>query len=151
MKVLLYLALAGTLATVAITEADAQIRDNEASTHFLAAQCAASGGGVAGNYTDYSRKLAKTIALLEPKQQERVFGFVPQPVAFNRPEDVQSPGGGIAQGIGNGGSSEENVGNIGMESGETGTDPEASGTAEASDPEASDPNDGRDFWDELFN
>ncbi|MEM7601890.1 MAG: hypothetical protein AAF357_10810 [Verrucomicrobiota bacterium] len=72
----------------------AQIRDDESSTSYLATQCAVSAGGDAANYEEYSRRLAKTVALLSPGQQERVFGFVPQPITFARPEDsAQSSNG----------------------------------------------------------
>lgn len=46
-----------------------------------------SSGRDSSNFEEYGRKLAKTVALLSPGQQKRVFGFVPQPISFARPED----------------------------------------------------------------
>lgn len=82
--------------------AKAQIRDNESSVSFLAVHCALSGGGNADNYREYSTNLAKTVALLDTAQQERVFGFVPQPGAIaSIPNALKGTQGGLAgQGLG---------------------------------------------------
>lgn len=70
------------LAAGIFTEVNAQIRDDEQSASFLAVQCAVSSGGNAPNYEGYGRKLAKTLGLLTPAQQERIFGYVPQPAVL---------------------------------------------------------------------
>ncbi|MDF1657255.1 MAG: hypothetical protein P1U58_06555 [Verrucomicrobiales bacterium] len=71
----------------------AQIRDDEQSTNYLAVQCAMSSGGDSASYEEYGRKLAKTVALLSAGQQERVFGYVPRPITFARPEDPEQSNG----------------------------------------------------------
>lgn len=67
---------------------DAQIRDDEQSTNYLAVQCAMSSGRNAADFEEYGRKLAKTVAFLSPGQQARVFGYVPQPIHFARPAEA---------------------------------------------------------------
>jgi hypothetical protein len=57
----------------------AQISDSEPSVNVLAVQCAVSSGYSPADFDDYSRRLAKTLALLSPTQQTRVFGYLPQP------------------------------------------------------------------------
>ncbi|MDF1825735.1 MAG: hypothetical protein P1U68_13900 [Verrucomicrobiales bacterium] len=59
----------------------AQIVDDDTSATMLAFQCAVSSGQAASGYENYGRKLAKTIALLGPDQQYRIFGYTPQPAA----------------------------------------------------------------------
>ncbi|MEM1442849.1 MAG: hypothetical protein AAGF67_10945 [Verrucomicrobiota bacterium] len=111
-----------------------QIRDDESSANYLATQCAVSSGGDASNYEDYCRKLAKTVALLSAGQQERVFGFVPQPVVFARPEDADQNGqnsgsyAGVPQ-------EEFNPGGDGLNlSGGTGTSGDGSGGGSSGEP-----------------
>ncbi len=58
---------------------EGQLADDESSTNYLAMHCASSSGLTASAYQEYGRKLAKTLGLLAPAQQERVFGYVPQP------------------------------------------------------------------------
>jgi len=79
---------------------DAQIRDDEESTNYLAVQCAMSSGGDAGSFEEYGRRLAKTVALLSPGQQKRVFGFVPQPITFAIPAASSQSHSGFAGGAG---------------------------------------------------
>ena len=56
----------------------AQIGENEYSVSVIAMQCAVSSGYSASDFDDYSRRLAKTLSLLSPDQQKRVFGYLPQ-------------------------------------------------------------------------
>ncbi|MEM6280066.1 MAG: hypothetical protein AAF733_11340 [Verrucomicrobiota bacterium] len=92
-KLLLLLLVAGSS-----TSLFAQIRDDESSATYLAAQCAISSGGDASAYEVYCRRLAKTVALLSPGQQKRVFGFVPQPITFARPDEASQNGTGTGYG-----------------------------------------------------
>lgn len=62
-----------------VAPARAQIGEGESSVNALAIQCAVSSGFSTDGFEDYSRRLAKTLALLSPAQQTRVFGFLPQP------------------------------------------------------------------------
>ncbi|MDF1852183.1 MAG: hypothetical protein P1U85_15180 [Verrucomicrobiales bacterium] len=61
------------------SEASAQIQDDESSASLLAMQCSMSSGRPPSQYEEYCRKLAKAVGLLQPKQQERVFGYLPRP------------------------------------------------------------------------
>lgn len=58
-----------------------QISESEQSVNVLAVQCSVSSGFSRADFDDYSRRLAKTLALLSPAQQTRVFGYLPQPGA----------------------------------------------------------------------
>ncbi|NRB75039.1 MAG: hypothetical protein HRU46_11840, partial [Verrucomicrobiales bacterium] len=80
------------LALAAMTvPAKAQIGDNEPSQSLLAVQCAMSSGYPAAGYEEYCRRLAKTVAFLSPVQQERVFGYVPQPYNGNDQDAYVTP------------------------------------------------------------
>lgn len=93
MNARLIFGLAGLIGGLLVSTANAQIRDNESSQNLLAVQCAVSSGLPASNYEDYCRKLAKTVGLLDATQQERVFGFLPRPVALNTDDGSGSDGG----------------------------------------------------------
>jgi hypothetical protein len=59
----------------------AQIGEGESSINAIAMQCSVSSGFSTSGFEDYSRRLAKTLALLSPAQQKRVFGYLPKPGA----------------------------------------------------------------------
>lgn len=59
----------------------AQISEAESSINAIAIQCAVSSGFSTSGFEDYSRRLAKTLAMLSPAQQKRVFGYLPKPGA----------------------------------------------------------------------
>lgn len=83
--------LLGGIFFAAIPATQAQIRDDESSMNYLAIQCAVSGGRNVGDYAEYCRRLAKTVAHLDSGAQERVFGFVPQPVAQSNAHPDYNP------------------------------------------------------------
>jgi len=64
-----------------VAPARAQICESESSINAIAIQCSMSSGFSASGFEDYSRSLAKTLALLSPAQQKRVFGYLPKPGA----------------------------------------------------------------------
>jgi hypothetical protein len=68
----------------------AQIRDNESSRTILAFQCALSSGYSPEDFEDYSRRLAKTLGMLNNAQQTRVFGFLPNPGGGGSSDDSAS-------------------------------------------------------------
>lgn len=79
MKTTLSLAVGCLLLFGAAQPGHAQIRDDAASTSYLALRCGASAGKSSHNYTEYAAKLARTIGHLDQTQQQRVFGYVPRP------------------------------------------------------------------------
>lgn len=83
--------LLGGIFFAAIPATQAQIRDNETSMNYLAIQCAVSGGRNVADYAEYCRRLAKTVAHLDQGAQQRVFGFVPQPVAQSNAHPDYNP------------------------------------------------------------
>lgn len=62
-----------------VSPALAQIVDSDASGAWIASHCAMSSGASGGDYAEYGRKLAKTMALLPPPAQKRILGYVPNP------------------------------------------------------------------------
>tara|TARA_R110002096_G_scaffold35629_12_gene100344 strand:+ start:361 stop:852 length:492 start_codon:yes stop_codon:yes gene_type:complete len=92
--------------------AQAQIRDNETSQSLLAVQCSLSSGFPASNYEEYCRKLAKTVGILDSGQQERVFGYVPDPIAYA--EDVNDPHAQYSSSGGYPSDSNQNTGDAGV-------------------------------------
>ncbi len=83
MKSILTLSLFAAITFALPGRALTQIRDDEASMATLAVQCSVSSGYSAKEFEDYSRNLAKTLALLNGPQQFRVFGYLPQPGSAN--------------------------------------------------------------------
>lgn len=79
MKTKINLLALGTTLFLLEAPAYAQISESESSVNVLAAQCSVSSGFSTTDFDDYSRRLAKTLALLSPAQQTRVFGYLPQP------------------------------------------------------------------------
>ena len=73
------LLLSFLLTGLLIPAANAQITDDDTSATMLAFQCAVSSGNSASGYEGYGRSLAKTLALMSAEQQERIFGYTPQP------------------------------------------------------------------------
>lgn len=67
------------LAFGVLSDASAQLRDDEQSAQMLAMQCTISSGFRSSNYADYAERLAKTLGNLPPAAQQRVFGYLPQP------------------------------------------------------------------------
>jgi len=57
-----------------------------------------SSGHPAAGYEEYCRRLAKTVAFFSPVQQERVFGYVPQPYSSNDQDAYVSPHYGKSDG-----------------------------------------------------
>ncbi len=84
--------MAGLVATSISSQA--QISDDAPSQSLLAVQCSVSSGFPASNYGEYCRKLSKTVGLLSPGQQERVFGYVPQPYGYDTVGSSQGVGVG---------------------------------------------------------
>ncbi len=60
------------------------VADDDASAEFIAAQISLNSGGDPASYEGYSRRLARTLSLLTPAQQMRV--FQPAPGAPSDPE-----------------------------------------------------------------
>lgn len=98
----LFLCISAILLAGPLSSARAQIRDNESSRAILAIHCAASSGFSAEDFEDYSRRLAKTIGMLNPQQQTRVFGFLPNPGGGGAGSDsgASSPAGVAGSGAG---------------------------------------------------
>lgn len=69
----------GAVAFLFVAPLSAQISESDSSLNLLAMQCSMSSGFSSADFDDYSRRLAKTLALLSPAQQTRVFGYLPQP------------------------------------------------------------------------
>jgi len=90
MKTLLHISLVLTLALLCSHTARAQIKNDESSISILAIQCAMSSGFPAAGFADYSTGLAKTLSLLSGDQQERVFGYIPQPGMVSLAQATQS-------------------------------------------------------------
>ena len=78
MKQILSISLvAGIVLLVGLAEG--QIKDDDSSKNLLAMQCSMSSGLPPSNYEEYCNRLAKTVGLLAPAQQQRVFGYLPRP------------------------------------------------------------------------
>ncbi|MEM9017664.1 MAG: hypothetical protein AAGC68_11675 [Verrucomicrobiota bacterium] len=147
----------------AATSGQAQIRDDDPSANILAVQCAVSSGYSADNYREYGEKLAKTIGMLSPVQQERVFGYVPQPYgAINDGVGSDQGGKGSSDGNADGGVGNSNGGGGDDDSTPAGgvvslpkPDPE---TGEPSQPNANNPGEeepersdsGSSWWDDFL-
>lgn len=86
MKVILHISLVLIFALLCSPMARAQIKNDESSISILAIQCAMSSGFPASGFQEYSVGLAKTLSLLSGDQQERVFGYVPQPGMVSMPK-----------------------------------------------------------------
>jgi hypothetical protein len=81
MKTKITLLALGSVFLMLTSSSQAQISESEQSVNVLAVQCSVSSGFSRADFDDYSRRLAKTLALLSPAQQTRVFGYLPQPGA----------------------------------------------------------------------
>ena len=60
----------------------AQLLDDVESAAMLTLQCVLSSGSGDGDYTEYGGKLAKTLSKLSSEEQERVFGYLPDPLGL---------------------------------------------------------------------
>lgn len=77
-RLILLLLFVGALLGLPLVS-EAQIGENDSSAEYIAIQCAISSGNLASDYLEYGHSLAKTLSLLDPAQQERIFGSIPQP------------------------------------------------------------------------